>query len=63
MLSKSVMFSNVIIEITFPRRPLVFSQPCCEVSASLSNVGGLAVGAIDLFLKKKNMVRVFVRVG
>ena len=56
------MFSNVIIEITFPRRPLVFSQPCCEVSASLSDVGGLAVGAIDLFLKK-NMVKVFVRVG
>ena len=62
MLSKSVMFSNVIIEITFPRRPLVFSQSCCEVSASLSDVGGLAVGAIDLFFKK-NMVKVFVRVG
>ena len=51
------MFSNEILEITFPRRPLVFSQSCCEVSASLSDVGGLAVGAIDLFFLKNSRSR------
>ena len=45
---KSVMFSNVIFDIAFPRRPFVFSQSSCEVSASLTDLGGVAVGAIDL---------------
>ena len=45
---KSVMFSNVIVDIAFPRHSFVFSQLCCEVSASLTDVGGVAVGAIDL---------------
>ena len=45
---KSVMFSNVIVDIAFPRRSFVFSQSSCEVSASLTDVGGVAVGAIDL---------------
>ena len=43
---KSVMFSNVIVDIAFPRRSFVFSQSGCEVSASLTDVGGVAVGAI-----------------
>ena len=45
---KSVMFSNMIVDIAFPRRSFVFSQFSCEVSASLTDVGGVAVGAIDL---------------
>ena len=45
---KSVMFSIVIVDIAFPRRLFVFSQSGCEVSASLTDVGGVAVGAIDL---------------
>ena len=45
---KSVMFSNMIVDIAFPRRSFVFSQSRCEVSASLTDVGGVAVGAIDL---------------
>ena len=45
---ESVMFSNVIVDIAFPRHSFVFSQFCCEVSASLTDVGGVAVGAIDL---------------
>ena len=45
---KSVMFSNVIVDIAFPRRSFVFSQSSCEVSASLTDVGGVAVGEIDL---------------
>ena len=48
MVRKSVMFSNMIVGITFPRRPFVFRQSSCEVSASLTHVGGVAVGAIDL---------------
>ena len=43
-----MMFSDVIADLTFPRRSPVFSQSCSEVSVSLSDVGGVAVGAIDL---------------
>ena len=42
------MFNNVIVEIIFPRGSFVFSQSSCEVSDSLTDVGGVAVGAIDL---------------
>ena len=45
---KSVMFSNVIVDIAFLGRSFVFSQSGCEVSASLINLGGVTVGAIDL---------------
>ena len=38
----------MIVDIAFPRRSYVFSQSSCEVSASLTDVGGMAVGAIDL---------------
>ena len=48
MVRKSVTFSNVIGDITSPLRSFVFSQSSCEVSASLTNVGGVAVGAINL---------------
>ena len=45
---KSVMFSNVIVDIAFPRRSFVFSQSSCEVSAGLTDVEGVVVGATDL---------------
>ena len=48
MVRKSVLFSNVTVDIAFPRRSFVFSQSSCEVSASLINLGGVTVGAIDL---------------
>ena len=48
MVRKSVLFSNVIIDIAFPRRSFVFSQSGCEVSASLNDVGGVPFGAVDL---------------
>ena len=44
---KSVVFSNAIVDIAFPRCSFVFSQSSCEVSASLTGVGGLSVGVID----------------
>ena len=48
MVRKSVMFSDVIVDIALPRRSFVFSQSGCEVSASLTDVGGVPVGAVDL---------------
>ena len=45
---KSVMFNNVVVDIAFPRHSFMFSQSSCEVSASLTDVGGVEVGAIDL---------------
>jgi len=41
-------YSNVIVGITISRGPFVFSQSRVKVSASLTNVGSLAVGASDL---------------
>ena len=38
----------MIVDITFPRRSFVFSQSSYEVSASLTDVGGVAVGAINV---------------
>ena len=48
MVRKSVMFSNMIVGIAFPRRSFVFSQSGCEISASFTDVGGVPVGAVDL---------------
>ena len=54
---KSMMFSNVIVDITISRRSFVFSQSCLEVPASLSIVGGLAVEAFDLVNRSLPVVR------
>ena len=54
---KSMMFSNVIVDITISRLSFVFSQSCLEIPASLSNVGGLAVGAFDLIKRSLPVVR------
>ena len=59
-----MMFSNVIVDITFPLRPHVFTQSCCVVSASLSGVESLAVEATDLInrsLSKNNYNADFMR--
>ena len=48
MIRESVMFSNMIVDIAFPRRSFVRSQSNCEVSAGHTNVGGVAVGGTDL---------------
>ena len=41
------MYSNAIVDITIFRGSFVFSQSCVQVSASLTDVGSLAVGAFD----------------
>ena len=59
-----MMFSNVIVDITFLLRPHVFTQSCCVVSASLSVVESLAVEATDLInrsLSKNNYNADFMR--
>ena len=43
-----MMYSNVIVDISISRGLFVFSQSRVKVSASLADVGGLAVGAFDL---------------
>jgi len=40
--------SDVIVSITISRGPFVLSQSGFKVSASLTNVGSLAVGAFNL---------------
>ena len=52
-----MMFSNMIVDITISLCSFVFSQSCVEVPASLSNVGGLAVGALDLVNRSLSVVR------
>ena len=43
-----MMYSDVIVDITISRGSFVFSQSRVQVSASLTNVGSLAVGTFDL---------------
>ena len=51
-----MMYSNVIVGITISRGSFVFSQSRVEVSASLTNVGSLAVGAFDLVNRSLSVV-------
>ena len=48
MVYQLTMYSNVIVGITIFRGSFVFSQSRVKVSASLTNVGSLAVRAFDL---------------
>ena len=58
---ESMMFRNLIVDIAFPRRSFVSNQSSCEVSASLTDVGGVAVGTIDLIHCSLSVLRfVFV---
>ena len=43
-----MVFSNVIVNVTIPRRSFVFGQSCAYVSAGYTNVRSLAVAALDL---------------
>jgi len=52
-----MMYSNVIVSITIPRGSFVFGQSRVKVSASLTNVGSLAVGAFDLVNCSLTVVR------
>ena len=57
-----MMYSNVIVGITISRGSFVFSQSLVKISTSLTNIGSLAVGAIDFvdcFLSVVRFVSVF----
>ena len=43
-----MMYNNLIVGITISRGSFVFCQSRVKVSASLTNLGSLAVGAFDL---------------
>ena len=43
-----MVLSNVIVDVTIPRRSFVFGQSSAEVSAGFTNVRSLAVAAFDL---------------
>ena len=43
-----MVLSNVIVDVTIPRRSFVFGQSSAEVSAGFINVRSLAVAAFDL---------------
>ncbi len=47
---------NVIVDITISRRSFVFSQSHVEVSTGLSDVGCLALGALDLVNRSLSVV-------
>ena len=42
------LFVNMIVDITIPSRPFVFSQSEVQIFAGLTNLSGLAVAAFDL---------------
>jgi len=52
-----MMYSNVIVGITISRGSFVFSRSRVKVSASLTNVGSLAVGEFDLVNCSLSVVR------
>ena len=58
-----MVFSNVIVDVTVPRRSSVFSQSSAQISASLTDISGLAVAAFDLIncsLSVPRLVFVFI---
>ena len=52
-----MMYSNVIVGITFSRGSFVFSQSRVKVCTILTNIGSLAVGAFDLVDCSLSVVR------
>ena len=52
-----MMYSNMIVGITISRGLFVFSQSRVKVSTSLTNIGSLAVGAVDLVDCSLSIVR------
>ena len=58
-----MVFSNVIVDVTVPRRSSVFSQSSVQISAGLADISGLAVAAFDLIncsLSVPRLVFVFI---
>ena len=43
-----MVFSNVIVDVTVPRRSSVFSQSSVQFSSGLTDISRLAVAAFDV---------------
>ena len=52
-----MMLSNVIVDVTVPRRWFVFGQSHAKVSAGFTNVRSLAVAAFDLVYCSLSVLR------
>ena len=52
-----MMLSNVIVDVTIPRRSFVFGQSRIKVSASFTNVRSLAVAAFDFVYCSLSVLR------
>ena len=52
-----MVLSNVIVDVTIPRRSLVFGQPRASVSAGFTNVRSPAVAAFDLVYCSLSVLR------
>ena len=48
MFRLQMVLSNVIVDVTIPRRSFLFGQPRAKVAAGFSNVRNLSVAAFDL---------------
>ena len=57
LVSSVNVLSNVIVDVTIPRRSFVFGQSRVKVSAGFTNVRGLAVAAFDLVYSSPSLVR------
>ena len=56
-----MVLSNVIVDVTIPRRSFVFGQSRAKVSAGFTHVSSLAVDAFDLVYCSLSVLRfVFV---
>ena len=52
-----MVLSNVLVDVTIPRRSFVFGQSRAWVSAGFTNVRSLAVAAFDLVYYSLSVLR------
>ena len=63
MFRLEMMRSNVIVDVTIPRRSFVFGQSCAKVSAGFTNVRSLTVAAFDLVYCSLSVLRFFLDIS
>ena len=58
-----MVFSDVIVDVTIPRRSFVFGQSRAKVSAGFTNLRNLAVAAFDLVYCSLSVLRFVLVLG
>ena len=53
-----MVLSNVIVDVTIPRRSFVFGQSRAKISAGFTNVRSLAVAAFDFVHCSLSVIRI-----